>query len=252
MLLLMYATHAYALVITNFVVQETGMPFVDGSTLVSGTTTTITAVADGDTLSVSFSKDGVFMKSDTTDPYSFTFVPTTTGAHIIAARPWNGMTSGNAVLIHYNVITPTPTPTPTPVPSATPTPTPVPTPTPTPATPTPTPTPTATPTPTPTPNPTPTPTPVPTPTGTKQITLTWTGVADTLWYGTEAEKVTQTYTDAKICAPSPAPCVGTAYPLAHSIPVTGSTATVTLATGQHYRILVANAGGVSNIVEKDL
>ncbi len=73
-----------------------------------------------------------------------------------------------------------------------------------------------------------------------------------LWWGTEAEKVTQTYTDAKICGPSPPPCVGTAYPLTHGIPVTGSTATVTLATGQHYRFNVCNKGGCSNVAEKDL
>jgi hypothetical protein len=62
--------------------------------------------------------------------------------------------------------------------------------------------------------------------------------------------VTQNYTGA-ICAPATT-CVGTAYPLAHSISIGGNSATITLPKGQHYRILVANSGGVSNIVEKDL
>jgi hypothetical protein len=228
-----------------------------------------------------FSKDGVLMKSDVTDPYSFTWSPTTTGIHILAARPWNASTSGAAVLVHYTVIsnetptpnpslTPTPSPTPTstpsPTPTGTPTPTVVPTPTPT-GTPTPTQTPSATPTatptgtpspsPTPTQSPTPTPTPVPTPSptvspGTKVVTFAWNGTADTLWYGAKSEAVVQNYTGV-ICAPATT-CTGTAYLLSHSLvlPVGVQTVKVSFATGQHYFVVVANAGGDSNLIEFDL
>ena len=250
---------AAAQTITNFVNQNTGMPFVDGSTLVAGAPVTVQAICTAPTSSVVFSKDGVLMKSDVTDPYSFTWSPVV-GAHIMAARPWNGSTSGPAVLIHFNVIyAPTPTPTatvvPTPTPTATPTPTQTPSPTPTPTptgTPSPSQTPTSTPTPTPTVLPTVTPTPLPTPSGTATVTFKWDGTADTLWYGAKSEAVVQNYTGV-ICAPATT-CTGTAYPLSHSLvlPVGVNTVKVAFATGQHYYVVVSNAGGNSNLIEFDL
>ena len=255
-----------------------GGAFVDGVTLVLGQTYTVSAMTNSDTLSVVFSKDGVTMKVDPTDPYSFTWAPNALGAHILAARPWNTITgtgtSGLAILVHYNVInanptptpsgsptvvpsaTPTPTPTPTQTPSATPTPTPTGTPAPSPTpTQSPTPTPTAIPTPTPTgtPTPTPVPTPSPTPIGgpTAIVTFAWNGAADTLWYGARSEAVTQAYTGT-ICAPATT-CTGTAYPLAHALALPpGNTVKVSMATGQHYFVVVSNAGGNSNLIEFDL
>jgi len=253
-----------------------GGVFTDGTTLILGQTYTVWGMANADAHSVVFSKDGVTMKVDQTDPYSFTWAPNALGAHIIAARPWSSTTGtgifGSVILVHYNVInaTQTPTPTPTPTPTGTPTPSPIPTQSPTPtATPTPTgtptptisptgtptPTPTGSPTPSPTPTGTPSSTPIPTPTpigGTKVVTFAWSGTADTLWYGAKSEAVVQNYTGV-ICAPATT-CTGTAFPLSHSLvlPVGVQTVKVSMATGQHYFVVVSNAGGNSNLIEFDL
>jgi PQQ enzyme repeat len=103
-----------------------GTPFVDGTSLIRGTSCTVTAQANTNTQSVVFNKDGVVVKRDSTTPFDFTWTPMAIGPHTFAATPWSSIggtgTSGRSITRNYRVVaaSPTPTPTASPTPTATP------------------------------------------------------------------------------------------------------------------------------------
>jgi uncharacterized repeat protein (TIGR01451 family) len=95
-----------------------GMPFVNGTALVRGTTYTVTAQANASTRSVVFRRDGAVVKTDSATPFDSTFTPTSIGNHTFAATPWSGTggtgTSGATITVNFTVVAASPTPTPTP------------------------------------------------------------------------------------------------------------------------------------------
>jgi hypothetical protein len=95
-----------------------GTPFVNGTTLIVGTSYTITAQANANTQSVVFNRDGANVKTDSVLPFDFTYTPMTLGNHTFAATPWSSTggtgTSGATITVNFSVVRASPTPTPTP------------------------------------------------------------------------------------------------------------------------------------------
>jgi uncharacterized repeat protein (TIGR01451 family) len=85
-----------------------GMPFVNGTNLIRGTTYTITAQANASTRSVVFRRDGAVVRTDSAAPFNFTFTPTSIGPHTFSATPWSSTggtgTSGASVTVSFNVV----------------------------------------------------------------------------------------------------------------------------------------------------
>jgi hypothetical protein len=99
-----------------------GTPFVDGTSLIRGTSYTVTAHANTNTQSVVFNRDGG-VKTDSVTPFDLTWRPNVIGTHTLVATPWSSIggtgTSGASITVNFSVVA-APSPTPTPTPTATP------------------------------------------------------------------------------------------------------------------------------------
>jgi hypothetical protein len=97
-----------------------GSPFVDGTSLIQGTSCTVTADANTYTQSVVFNRDGS-VRTDSVTPFDLTWRPNAIGTHTLAVTPWSSIggtgTSGPSITVHFNVVAASPTPTPTPTPA---------------------------------------------------------------------------------------------------------------------------------------
>jgi hypothetical protein len=95
-----------------------GRPFVNGTSLIRGTSCTVTADANTYTQSVVFNRDGRNVKTDSAIPFNFTWTPMAIGTHTFGATPWSSIggtgTSGPSITVNFNVVAASPTPTATP------------------------------------------------------------------------------------------------------------------------------------------
>jgi PQQ enzyme repeat len=94
-----------------------GTPFVEGTSLIQGTSYTVTAPANAYTQSVLFSRDGLPPRVDSAIPFDYTWRPNAIGTHTLVATPWSSVggtgTSGPSITVHFNVVAASPTPIPT-------------------------------------------------------------------------------------------------------------------------------------------
>ena len=98
-----------------------GIPFVNGTNLISGRSYTITAQANARTQSVVYKIDGNIKKTDSATPFDFTWTPSAIGTHTFVATPWSSTggagSRGASITVSYNVVAVSPTPTPTSTPA---------------------------------------------------------------------------------------------------------------------------------------
>src|SRR5262249_51470435 len=85
-----------------------GTPFANGTTLIAGTSYTITAQANTDTISVVFRQDGSTKSTVSLPPFSWTTKPSARGGHTLTVTPWNWIAgtgnSGASITLRYNVV----------------------------------------------------------------------------------------------------------------------------------------------------